>query len=231
MLKLFNQLLRPHSHWAAAIIATLSLVLVSRGFLHASSFDSLPQRNLQFEASQARGFAIADFDGDGRPDLASVELGWRGPQNYSIDLRLTAGLRQSIAIAAPEGGLQLRVTDVNGDNFPDLVVSTSWTDRPVAVLLNDGSGNFIRSDPATFPATFQKLGNSISSRADDRADTAATLLPRFPLQDGQRGGWHVALRNSVGYLGATVAPTPADANRFSSFGRAPPSLAAHSRAS
>ena len=47
--------------------------------------------------------------------------------------------------------------DVNGDNALDLVVTTAWLNRPVAVLVNDGHGNFAVSDPGSFPAA---LGGS-----------------------------------------------------------------------
>jgi hypothetical protein len=52
-------------------------------------------------------FAIADFDGDLRPDLASVrsELNSAGTTDYWIQLQLSATERESIRIAGPFGGL------------------------------------------------------------------------------------------------------------------------------
>ena len=92
-------------------------------------------------------FAIADLDGDNQPDFASVQLGQHGRMEgrYSIGFQLSSGPRQSIVISAPLGGLQVTLRDVNGDNSLDLIVTTEWFRKPVAVLLNDGHGHFTQS--------------------------------------------------------------------------------------
>ena len=89
-------------------------------------------------------FAIADFDGDNQPDFATVQLGQHDQMEgrYSIGFQLSTGSRQSILITAPLGGLQVTLRDVNGDNSLDLIVTTKWLRKPVAVLLNDGHGHF-----------------------------------------------------------------------------------------
>jgi len=85
-------------------------------------------------------FSVADFDGDSKPDLASVEYGTSDSAgtDYLIQLRLSAVGRQSFQIAAPIGGLQIVARDVNGDHALDLVITTRWHRQPVAILLNDG---------------------------------------------------------------------------------------------
>jgi hypothetical protein len=97
-------------------------------------------------------FAIADLDGDAQPDLATVQVGQviASDARYWIHVQLSSGRRQFIGVTAPVGGLDLALTDVNGDQNLDLVVTTSWMNRPVAVLLNDGHGNFTVRDPAAF---------------------------------------------------------------------------------
>jgi hypothetical protein len=100
-------------------------------------------------------FAIADFDGDRKPDLASVEVqsaGSRWSTRYSIRFELTAGAPQNFGVTAPAGGLQIIARDVNGDNVLDLLVSTAWQNKAVAILLNDGHGKFTLVDPSVFPA-------------------------------------------------------------------------------
>lgn len=99
-------------------------------------------------------FAIADFDGDLKPDLATVQVGGSNARttHYSIRFELSGGAAaHSISLLAPSGGLQIVPQDVNGDQIPDLIVSTQWLNRPVAVLLNDGHGNFTLTDPGAFP--------------------------------------------------------------------------------
>src|ERR1700724_2155446 len=94
-------------------------------------------------------FAIGDFDGDSQPDLAMVQSGVdRSDTRYWIRLEFSSGLRDGIGVTAPSGGLHITSRDVNGDHFLDLVVSTAWRHRPLAVLLNDGHGKFTLRDPA-----------------------------------------------------------------------------------
>ena len=105
-----------------------------------------------------RDFAIADFDSDRQPDLASVDLQTRsssGAITYSIRFRMGSGEGQAFGVVAPAGGLQLVAWDVNGDNAPDLLVRTAWQHQRVALFLNDGHGNFTPADPAAFPVAAQ----------------------------------------------------------------------------
>jgi hypothetical protein len=103
-------------------------------------------------------FTIADFDGDLRPDLASIQTGQSdfSGTDYWIQFQLTTVGRQSIQIVAPIGGLQIAARDVNGDHAVDLVLSTAWFKQPVAILLNDGHGSFKQVGPAAFPEAFSE---------------------------------------------------------------------------
>jgi hypothetical protein len=97
-------------------------------------------------------FAIADFDGDWKPDLAEVETSdfHHFGSNYSVRLHLSASADVSFLVNAPTGGIRLAARDVNGDNLPDLVVSSILDQRVVAVLLNEGHGQFSRAEPAFY---------------------------------------------------------------------------------
>lgn len=113
-------------------------------------------------------FAIADFDGDLHPDLASVEVSSTNLRQtiYSIRLQLTAGGRQAIRIVAPSGGLQILARDVNGDHAIDLVLATAALGEPVAVLLNDGRGGFKQVDRCAFPGAFGNSGAALTTDDD-----------------------------------------------------------------
>ena len=97
-------------------------------------------------------FAIGDFDGDRQPDLATVEVARFNSlhSRYSISFRLSKGGSQTIGVTAPAGGLALFAQDVNGDRALDVVLVTAWRHELVAVLLNDGKGNFLAADPRQF---------------------------------------------------------------------------------
>jgi hypothetical protein len=97
-------------------------------------------------------FAIGDFDGDCHPDFATVEIDRFNSlhSRYSISFHLSKGGLQTIGVTAPAGGLALFAQDVNGDRALDVVLVTAWRHELVAVLLNDGKGNFLAADPRQF---------------------------------------------------------------------------------
>jgi hypothetical protein len=131
-------------------------------------------------AAAAVHFTIADFDGDSRPDFATVETGLIGASRarYWIDFRMSAGARQSIGVNAPVGGLEIASRDVNGDNVVDLIVSTVWLNEPVAILVNDGHGNFSVADPAKFSAVFANLDQNFTAPNSENKESSAALLSR-----------------------------------------------------
>ncbi len=176
------------------------------GLLGAGAARSAEARNAPVRSSgPGAQIAVADFDGDRYPDLASVQANSTdGPRtSYSIRLRLTLAGHQSIQVIGPIGGLEIAARDVNGDHAIDLVLTASWFRRPVAILLNDGHGNFSRVEPSAYPGAFgQSSANwagtesSVSVAAADpaqwRADVStpsgrplrARPLMRFVLRTG-----------------------------------------------
>ena len=121
-------------------------------------------------------FAVADFDGDHRPDLASVQdarAGSNPASGYLIRLRLSDSGRRYIRVAAPEGGLSVEARDVNGDNAIDLVFATAWLGQPVAVLINDGHGNFSPTNPSGIPEALVQSNTAWNDGADRPSDVSA----------------------------------------------------------
>jgi hypothetical protein len=131
-------------------------------------------------AAAATHFAIADFDGDDRPDLATVETGLVGASHarYWIGFRMSAGARQTIGVNAPVGGLEIASRDVNGDNIVDLVVSTAWLKSPIAVLVNDGHGNFTIRDPAAYSSALISPNRTLSAPSQENPVEALAISAR-----------------------------------------------------
>lgn len=140
----------------------------------ATAADSSPQA---FSFGPNLSFSVADFDGDSRPDLASVQAGTRDAisADYWVQLQLSAASGQTFRIVAPMGGIKIVSRDVNGDKVPDLVLTRTWTEQPVAILLNEGHGTFSQVDPEAFPEAFREYRTTWSSPADQKTDVVGTL--------------------------------------------------------
>jgi hypothetical protein len=163
----------PSHHFAIARFLYRSLCLLFfaglvSGGAAAADVPSAPASSLGPDLS----FSIADFDGDSKPDLASVQTGKSdlARTDYWIQLQLSAAGRQTFQIVAPIGGLQLISRDVNGDHALDLVLTTAWLRQPVAILLNDGHGNFSRVEPDAFPQAFSESETRWGSATEHAAD-------------------------------------------------------------
>ncbi len=169
-------------------------------------------------------FAIADFDGDSRPDVARVETGPSDFTNseYWIQLRFSSLEWKSIRLVAPAGGLRISARDVNGDASVDLIVSTVWSNRPVAVYLNDGHGSFTHAEPAAFPEAFGDSG-AIWSFATSLATDGAVVPSSQDNVICPEGREYSDARESCGLIAFKGAVYRLGPPLFLHAGRAPPS--------
>jgi hypothetical protein len=173
-------------------------------------------------------FAIADFDGDLRPDLASIQAGPNssGSTDYWIQVQLSAAGRRSMRVVAPTGGLLIEARDVNGDHAVDLVLSTAWRRQPVAILLNDGHGSFSRVESNAFPGAFSESTTKWTSNSK-QATEAIGVPPQSSV-----GIWPEAsdlphVRSRTGSILPSSLWFLVSSSLISYAGRAPPSEAPH----
>lgn len=180
---------------------------------------------LAYTAPSGVPFAFADFDGDHRPDVATVEATpGRTPstENYWVRLRLSSTGKKFIRLSAPKGGLLVEARDVNGDNAVDLILATPWLGQPVRILLNDGRGNFSPADPASFPEASRKSSADWNGLACSRFYPDALSRDSFPLENllAPFGELPIVNKDLLQFqIARSVTATPA-ATRA---GRAPPS--------
>ena len=180
------------------------------------------------ESRSGSPFAIADFDGDSRLDFASVETGHSDFANteYWIRLRLNTAGWESIRLVAPSGGLQLTARDVNGDESVDLVVSTAWSNRPVAIYLNDGHGAFTHAEPGAFPEAFSDAASIWTSGGNLAADIAVVpSVPGAGVCADEKA--LVYERSASGSISPSSAGFPNCPLLFLQAGRAPPFAVSH----
>src|SRR6266403_1474314 len=226
LMRTFNQLSVSWSRAVRLAFAILCFVGSARCAGAASTgSQSWPPTSIQVTSQ----FAIADFDGDRRPDLATVQVGqgssWE--THYWVAFQLSGGSRQTLGITAPTGGLQITSRDVNGDSFLDVVVTTAWTNWPVAVLLNDGQGNFSASSPSAFPGAFSASEKSRVSTKDEVKDPIAVLLSRFPTGNCPENSRFSSPRNVTGRVVPRASRNLLSSAVVSFLGRAPPSFVLH----
>jgi len=186
-----------------------------------------PTKAMNWPSSPIPGtgqFAVADFDGDSLPDIASVQVDQSAGHGarYRIQFSLSTGLQQVVSVMGPVGGLQIATQDVNGDEFLDLVVRSPWQEQPVAVLLNDGHGNFDAVQPASFPQIDWKSQSSQFVRLIQVTYPEVASLTRTRHKVHQpASGRSVATfaTDTLGNLDSTVPPIP---ESITQNGRAPP---------
>ena len=216
--------------WRGIIALTMAFLCVILGFAAYGSAAPTASQTRPFSSTQATSrFAIADFDGDNRPDLATVQVGDSNAldTHYWIAFQLSSGARRTLGITAPAGGLRITSQDVNGDDFLDIIVTTAWANRPVAILLNDGQGNFRVSDPSAFSAAFTTSDKSWASSADEATDATAILLSRYPTGNCPEGNEFSSPRNVTGLLVLRASRNSLSSPVVSFLGRAPPSFVLH----
>jgi hypothetical protein len=226
MLGFPSMLWKKHRGWSATFRTAFSLACLLIPYVLCGS---VPTQSANRPASSGHGalqFAIADFDGDSLPDLITVlEAQSRFGTRYGIcELESACGCCD--IEHSRQTGTQLKASrDVNDDSFPDVVITTFWTNVPVAVLVNDGAGSFTQIDAPAFQGNSATSENSGTGKADAIRDATATLFSRCFPGDCEDPDWSksvlIAVERTLTYTFHPAATSVID----SFFERAPPAFA------
>jgi hypothetical protein len=147
--------------WRCWRIPLLIVTLAAANACLAASGRVLSAPPLPLRFLEHIGWAVADFDGDSRPDMAITKMEAQGA-GYVYWLELDLSTRRTgdsarqhpgfPVVASSMFGLHLTPRDVDGDHDLDIVVTIGFARQPVAVWINDGQGGFEEGDLAAYPA-------------------------------------------------------------------------------
>jgi hypothetical protein len=161
----------------------LSLILAATSF--AAAPPVAPGHSLW-----AATWTIADFDGDGQPDLLTTH-----PEGYA-ELQLSSRTGASFSFLANGGdlGISIAARDVDGDHDLDLVITARGSHRPIGVWINDGRGVFKEGNAEAYSASiWQVNGAGFMAPAPPLPSCASTLQERRTALDLPLGvlqaGW------------------------------------------
>jgi hypothetical protein len=123
----------------AALLACIgfALVLGAVGSSATSPAPSFAAAKSYATGKDPGAIAIADLNGDGKPDLVTANSG----NTVSVLLNRGQGSFEPKRSYAAGGSGSLTVADLNGDGTPDLVTANGRADT-VSVLLNRSDGSF-----------------------------------------------------------------------------------------
>jgi hypothetical protein len=152
------------------------------------------------------GAAVADLDGDGRPDLLVLELTGAGGLAYRVGRgldgtgaaeRWTRSLEVPVALGGvPLTGAAVALADVDGDGAPELLVAYTWNGSG-AYLVGDGldaDGRAARwlgpyNTGSGFAAAVADLGLAVAPVGRGPQVTPATASGLVNLAAALRGSW------------------------------------------
>jgi hypothetical protein len=142
---------------------------------------------------------VADFNGDGLGDVALLGGDTAGNEALYIFFGQSDGNFTGPNTIPWSGGFTALVTgDLNGDGYPDLIVTNNLPSANMQywTLINDGKGNFVQKDAGSFGSAGFQAGTPVL--ADFRQSGHLDMI--FPAWDGS-GEFYFLPGNGDGTFG------------------------------
>ncbi len=151
----------------ALVLAGVMTASAPLGLAQACSAPALTQPPIYAVGSSLRAVATADFDSDGRPDLAVIDI---SSDSVTVLRKLVAGVPAVVnSWSTGRVPASLVAADFNADGKPDIVTG-NVNDNNISVLLNDGAGGFLPG--GSFDAPFPNSMTVADLNNDGKRDLA-----------------------------------------------------------
>ena len=126
------------------------------------------------------GVHVADFNGDGRQDLAVAAFGWRKSGRVSVlENRSTSAMKPDFAehvVDKRAGGIQALPIDLNRDGRMDLVTLMAQEHETIYAYINRGAGDFSFEQKVVYAAPHPNWGSSGMELVDFDKDGDSDVL-------------------------------------------------------
>jgi hypothetical protein len=168
--------------------------------------------------------ALADFDGDDKPDgaiLLQSDVS-RGQGNFELELHFTGRSNTDIKFQSPEPSVTVEALDIDHDGDIDLVIEQSLTRKRLQVWINDGHGNFERGRMEDFPSVVVPIRDKVGS--SERLEPSVLSLPSQRGFESMLVACHIAGRPpcETDFLHFSISLFPLDHSPSLTQSRAPP---------
>ena len=184
--------------------------------------DDRPLDLTLFGATGFTGNLVAKYLAEHAPEGTRIGLAGRSEEKLaSVRAGLPAAAAEWPLIVAEKSDPASIKSLAEGTR---VVVTTAGTNRPVAVLLNNGAGNFTASDPSAFPGAFRKSNNFWSGLTPELREASPAFLSRHFSNDLEASSAVVAFPVERGVFTRRSGRLEGRDAEVSYFGRAPPFL-------
>jgi hypothetical protein len=147
------------------------------------------------------GIAVADFNGDGRLDMATDDWGENKVSIIFGDSDLDFD-HQTFYSVGHRPYQRLRTADVNEDGKPDLI-TTNLDGNNSTVLLGQADGSFREAPGSPFPCGAAPFAVAIGDvNGDGHADLAIADAPTITSESKGRDGLYILLGDGTGHFHA-----------------------------